>query len=82
MLCAILFLSLTKVLNMILPIFNNVKIIKMKITLNIIGLFLTPIGMILSKFNKSLGAAILGAAITLIIVHIFQHYELKKKVKK
>ena len=54
----------------------------MKITLNIIGLFLTPIGMILSKFNKSLGAAILGAAITLIIVHIFQHYELKKKVKK
>ena len=54
----------------------------MKITLNIIGACLTPVGMILAKFNRAIGAAILGSAITLILVHVFQHYELKKKVKK
>ncbi|MCP3682866.1 MAG: hypothetical protein GY861_09270 [bacterium] len=51
----------------------------MKITLNIIGLFLAPIGMIISQFQKPLGAAVLGSAITLILVHIFQHHEIKKK---
>jgi len=55
----------------------------MKITLSFIALLLTPIGMILTKFNRSLGAAILGAAIALFIVNFFQHYELKKRrVKK
>ena len=54
----------------------------MKITLNLIGICLTPIGMILAKVHKPLGAAVLGSAVTLIIVHIFQHYELKKREKK
>jgi len=53
-----------------------------EITLHIIGLFLAPIGLILSNFNKPLGGAILGAAITLMLVHMFQDYEFKKKAKK
>ena len=55
---------------------------KMKITLNLIGITLTPIGMILAQFNRPLGAALLGAAVALILTHIFQHYELKKKEAK
>jgi hypothetical protein len=51
----------------------------MKNKLNFIALLLTPIGIILSQFNKALGTAILGAAITLFIINFFQHYELKKK---
>jgi len=51
----------------------------MKVTLSFIALLLTPIGMILAQFNRSLGAAIFGAAITLFIVNFFQHYEIKKK---
>jgi hypothetical protein len=43
------------------------------------GLFLVPIGMILSKFHKPFGAAILGAAITLIIVHVLQNLGKLKK---
>jgi len=43
----------------------------------IIGLFLASIGMIISNFNKSFGAAILGASITLILVHIFQNFKFK-----
>ena len=54
----------------------------MKITLIFIGTILTPIGMIVAKVHKPLGAAVLGSAITLFMVHIFQHYKLKKKVKK
>ncbi len=51
----------------------------MKLTLSNIGIVLAPIGIISSQFNKAIGAAILGSAITLFIVNFFQHYELKKK---
>jgi hypothetical protein len=49
---------------------------KTKILL-ISGLFLAPVGIISSQFNKSFGAAILGASITLIIVHILQNFKFK-----
>jgi len=51
----------------------------MKKTLNIVALFLTPIGIILAQFNKVVGAAILGAAITLFIVNFFHYYEIREK---
>ena len=40
---------------------------------------MAPIGMILAQFNKPIGAAILGSSITLIILHLMKHYEIKKK---
>jgi hypothetical protein len=51
----------------------------MKVTLDTIALFLAPLGIILAQFNKVVGAAILGAAITLFIVNFFQHYEIREK---
>jgi len=56
--------------------------IKKTKTLLTVGLFLTPLGMILSQFNKPLGAGILGAAIALMTVHILRHLNLDKKAKK
>ncbi len=54
----------------------------MKLTLSNIGIVLAPIGIISAQFNKPVGAAILGSAITLNLVHIFQHYKIKKKKDK
>ncbi len=53
----------------------------MKITLNMLGVIMAPVGMILAQFNKPVGAAILGSSITLILLHLYQHYELREKRK-
>jgi len=59
--------------------YNMTRKFEMNMTLNIIGVSMTPVGMILAQFNKPLGAAILGSAITLIAVGVSQNYELRKK---
>jgi hypothetical protein len=53
--------------------------VETKMTLNIIGVFMTPIGMFLAQINKPVGAAILGSAVTFILVGLSQQYELRKK---